>query len=60
MINKKTLIRYINELPDEFSIDELLNKILLINKVEIGLEQSKNDQVTSHQEVKDRLQKWLK
>jgi hypothetical protein len=60
MINKQSLIKYINELPEEFPIDELLNNLMLIHKIELGLEQSNNDQTTPHREVKDRLDKWLK
>ena len=60
MMTKESLLKYISELPDQFSIDELMDKILFLHKVEAGLEQSKNDQVIPHDQVKDRLKKWLK
>ncbi len=60
MILKKDLIKYINDLPDQFSIDELMDKLLFLHKIELGLEQSKNDQVTPHDQVKDGFKKWLK
>ncbi len=60
MLTKEKLLKYLEELPEEFSIDELLDKILLIHKIETGLEQSKSGQVTPHEQVKERLKKWLK
>ncbi len=60
MLTKETVLKYINELPDQFSIDELMDKLLFLHKIEIGLEQSKNEQVTPHQQAKDHLKKWLK
>ena len=60
MLTKEQLLKYIGELPDQFSIDELMDKILFLHKIEVGLEQSKNDQVTPHEQVKDRFKKWLK
>lgn len=60
MITKEKLLKYIEDLPDQFSIDELMEKILFLYKIEVGLEQSKKDQVTPNEDVKDRLKKWLK
>ena len=60
MLTKEKLLKYIEELPDQFSIDELMDKILLLHKIETGLEQSKSDQVIPHEQVKDRYKKWLK
>lgn len=60
MITKENLLKYIGELPDQFSIDELMDKILFLHKIEIGLEQSKNDQIIRNKEVKDQFKKWLK
>lgn len=60
ILTKTILLKYIGELPEQFSIDELMDKILFINKVEQGLEQSKSDSTISHDQVKDRIKKWLK
>lgn len=60
ILEKKNVLKYIEELPDKFSLDELFDKLLFIHKVETGLEQSKNNQVTSHEEVVKKFDKWLK
>ncbi len=60
MLEKKTVQKYIDNLPDKFSIDELLDKILFLQKVEMGLEQSKNNEGMSQKEMKKKYSKWLK
>lgn len=60
MMTKESLLKYIGELPEQFSIDELMDKILFLHKVEVGLDQSKNNNTTPNNEVKDQFKKWLK
>jgi len=59
MLTKEKLLQTIKEMPDQFSIDELIDKVILLQKVELGLEQSKNNQVHSTAEAKKQLKKWL-
>lgn len=59
-LSKENVLKYIQEMPAHFSFEELMDKLLLLHKVEVGLEQSKNNQITSHEEVKEQLKKWLK
>ncbi len=40
MITKTKLIAEIKNFPEKFSIDELIEKLILIEKVEMGREQS--------------------
>jgi hypothetical protein len=47
-------------MPEQFSLDQFFDKLLFINKVEIGLSQSENEQVRSGEEAKRKLAKWLK
>lgn len=50
----------IESLPDKFSIDELIDRIVLLQKIEIGLEQSENGETLSDSDAKKKLKKWLK
>jgi hypothetical protein len=59
MITKVKLLESIKNLPDRFSIDELLDRLLLLQKIEIGLEQSENNQIISDEQLDDKLKKWL-
>ena len=55
MITKSQLIRTIKDMPEKFSIDDFLDKILLLQKIEAGLNQSENGETLSTEEAKERL-----
>jgi predicted transcriptional regulator len=59
MLSKEKLIQTIRELPDSFSVDDLFERIILLQKIEIGMEQSKSGQVHTTQEAREKLKKWL-
>lgn len=60
MLTKEAVIKSMNDLPDKFSIDDLLERLIILQKIEIGLGQSKNGQTFSTEEVKEKLKEWLK
>ncbi len=60
MLTKEMLFNSLNNLPDKFSFDDLLDRILLLQKIEVGLEQSKAGQTHTTKGAKEKLKKWLK
>jgi len=60
MLRRRKVIETVNALPATFSIEELIDRLILLQKIEIGIEQSENGQTISHKEAKARLKKWLK
>ena len=60
MITKEKLLQTIYNMPERFSLDDLLDRIVLLQKIEIGLEQSQKGQTKSTKESKEILAKWLK
>ncbi len=60
MLTKDKLRQSINKLPDSFTIDELIDQLIFIEKVEEGLEQSKEKKVLSNENVKKIIEKWSK
>ena len=60
MLSKDKILQTLKDLPDTFSIDELFDRIILLNKIEIGLEQSNSGNVSTTDQAKDKLKKWLK
>lgn len=60
MITKSKLISTINELPNKFSFDDVIDKIVLLQKIEMGLEDSKNKRTFTTEEAKVKLKKWLR
>ena len=59
MLTKEKILQTIKDLPDPFSIEDLFERIVLLQKVEAGLEQSKTGKTVSTEEAKKRLDKWL-
>jgi hypothetical protein len=60
MLTKDSVIKTIAKLPDNFGLDELIDKLIFIDKVEKGLDQSIKNQVVSETQAKKKLAKWLK
>lgn len=60
MLNKEQLLNSLKYLPEQFSLDELIDRIILLQKIEVGLEQSKAGQTKSTREAKESLSRWLK
>jgi hypothetical protein len=60
MITKEKVIDSLKNMPDSFSIDELIDKLLFIEKVEKGLEQSEKGEVYTSEQAKEMLKKWSK
>jgi len=59
MITKEQLIETIKQLPPEFSVDEVMERILLLEKIETGLQQSQKGKVTPDEDLDKKLPKWL-
>ncbi len=60
MLTKEKVINSLQDMPDTFSMDELIDKLILLQKIETGLEQSKKGEVFSAEEAKEMLKKWSK
>ena len=58
MLTKSQVISSIKEMPDQFSIDDLMDKLILLQKIGVGLEQSEKSEVYSSKEAKEMLKKW--
>ena len=59
MITKTKLKRQIKNLPEEISIDELVEKLILIEKIENGEKQSLNGETISEVELESEINKWF-
>ena len=60
MLTKEEVLKTVNDLPGEFSFEDILDRLMLLNKIDIGLEQSNNDETLSTKEAEESLAKWLK
>ena len=59
MLSKEKVLDAVKNLPERFSLEDLFERIVLLQKIEIGLEQSRNGQVYSTEEAREKLKKWL-
>lgn len=60
MLTKEQVLQTLSDLPDQFMIEDFFERLVFIQKIEKGIEQSKANQVVSTPEAKERLKKWLK
>jgi predicted transcriptional regulator len=58
MLTKEKLRKTVNELPDSFTIDELIDQLIFIEKVEEGIKQSESGKVVANEDVKLLIDKW--
>jgi hypothetical protein len=59
-MKKSTVIQTLNELPQKFNLDELLERLMVIEKIDEALEDAKSGKTVSHDKVKKMVAKWNK
>ncbi|SMD41620.1 hypothetical protein SAMN00777080_0146 [Aquiflexum balticum DSM 16537] len=60
MITKEKVLQTLKEMPEQFSIDDLMEKLILINKIEIGIEQVGKGETYTSSEAKKMIKEWSK
>ena len=60
MTIKEKVLQAVENLPDDAAIEEAMERLLFMAKIERGLEQADAGQTISHDEMKERAAKWLK
>jgi predicted transcriptional regulator len=57
-MRKDQVLETIKDLPSEFELEELIEKLIFIEKVEKGLQQLDKGEFRSHDEVKQIVKTW--
>jgi predicted transcriptional regulator len=57
---KESVIELLNKLPEDSNYEDIIAEIYFKKKVEEGIQQLDNGEFLSHEEVKKRMEKWLK
>ena len=60
MLTKEKIHFTIDRLPDNLTIDQLIDEMILLDKIEQGINDAKEGRVFTTDEVKVKLNKWLK
>lgn len=60
MLNKSIVRKTIDACPDNFTIDEFIDKLIFMDKVEEGNRQSESGEKISEAELEKEMEKWFK
>ncbi len=60
MLTKSKVMKTLENLPDSFSIEEIIDQLILVQKIERGLKQSFQNETLSTKQAADKMKKWLK
>lgn len=60
MISQEQISVVLKDLPHEFSIDELVDKLILVEKIEEAIKQGERGETYSTQEARELLRQWSK
>jgi predicted transcriptional regulator len=59
-MKREKVLEALKELPKEFELDVLLEKLVFVEKVNKGLSQIKKGETLTHEKVKETVLKWKK
>ena len=59
-MNKQAAIDSIKDMPQDFELDELIERLVVLDKIEKGRKDIQKGNTFSHGEAKGKLDKWLK
>ena len=60
MLTKAKIKKSIDSLPDNLTVDQVIDRIILLDKIEQGLKDAEEGKVFTTDEAKAKLNKWLK
>jgi predicted transcriptional regulator len=60
MLTKKKIHNTIDKLVEPLTIDQVISELILLDKIEQGINDANEGRVFTTEEVKEKLNKWLK
>lgn len=58
-VAKEKMLKVLQGLPEETTVEEAMERLFLLYKIERGIQQADAGQKVSHEEAKRRMRKWL-
>ena len=58
MLTKTAVLNTLTRFPEHFSIDELVEKMILLDKIEKGILQADHGKVISDEELDKKIEEW--
>lgn len=59
MTTKEKMIAVMEELPSDATIEDAMDRLVFMAKLERGLREADEDMTISHEELRERMAKWL-
>lgn len=59
-MKKTEVLDTLCEMPDEFSADEFMERIMLLQKIDLAMQQVADGKVYTEEQAEQKLDKWLK
>ena len=59
MTTKEKVVHAVEELPDDATIEDAMERLLFLAKIERGIRQADTGQTIPHSAVRERMAKWL-
>lgn len=59
-MKKLQILETIQGMPDEFSVHELIERLMILHKIEEGQRQVQEGKIYTEEEAKKKLDSWLK
>ena len=58
-MTKEQILEAVHQLPDNFELEDLFERLLLIKRIEEGVRQSDNGETLTEAEARNYLSRWL-
>jgi len=60
MLTKDKVKKTVDRLPETFTVDQIVEELVILDKIEEGLKDIEEGKVFSTDQVKEELKSWLK
>lgn len=60
MLTKEIVFTSLQDMPEEFELDELIERLIFMQKIKTGPSQIGERKVKTHEEVKEMVASWRK
>jgi predicted transcriptional regulator len=60
VLDKKKIMNSLRDLPEKTTVEEAMERLYLLAKIEKGIKQADEGECISHEEAKEKMKKWLK
>ena len=58
-ITKEKLTQQIDQFPDTISMDEVIERLIMLEKIETRKQESDNNETIEEDELKEEMKKWF-